>query len=125
MPEDDSDDRDESDISTVLRSLDDSKCREILQSLHEPKSANTLREECGFPKSTMYRKLELLREANLVREYTEIRRDGPNATLYERNFSNISIGIDESDEFTLEIERPEESPEDIFATFFSEMKKEP
>ncbi|ELY24485.1 hypothetical protein C500_18695 [Natrialba magadii ATCC 43099] len=72
----------------------------------------------------MYRKLELLRDADLVKEYTEVRRDGPNVTLYERNFTNISVGIDEADEFTLEIDRPEESPEDRLATFWSEMKKE-
>ncbi|ELY49323.1 winged helix-turn-helix domain-containing protein [Natronolimnohabitans innermongolicus] len=125
MSDDESVAQDEADVSTVLRSLDDDKCRVILQSLHEPKSANTLREECGFPKSTLYRKLELLREANLVKEYTEVRRDGPNVTLYERHFSNISIGIDDSDEFTLDIDRPEESPEDRLATFWSEMKKEP
>lgn len=117
-------DHDEPAVTVVLQSLDDEKCRAILTSLDEPKSANTLCEECGFPSSTMYRKLELLREAELVREYTEVRRDGPNATLYERDFTDISVGIDDSDEFTVTIDRPEERPEDRLATFWTEMRKE-
>lgn len=115
---------DEPPLAAVLRSLDDDNCREILTALDSPKSANTLREECNLPRSTMYRKLELLRDAELVREYTEIRRDGPNATLYERDFTDITIGIDDADEFTIDIDRSDEGPEDRLATFFTEMKYE-
>lgn len=118
-----SDVQDEPPIESVLRSLDDDDCRAILKVLHDPKSVSTLLEECDLPRSTMYRKLELLREAELVREHTEIRRDGPNATLYERDFSDITIGIDDDDEFTIDIDRPERRPEDRLATFFTEMKK--
>lgn len=115
---------DEPALSAVLRSLDDGKCRTILKLLHGPKSANDLCGECDLPSSTVYRKLELLRKAELVREYTEVRRDGPNATLYERDFTTISIGIDDSDEFTIAVDRPEVDAEDRLATFWSEMKKE-
>ncbi|WP_323192163.1 helix-turn-helix domain-containing protein [Halostella sp. PRR32] len=110
-------------VSVVLQSLEDSKCRAILTTLTEPKSATTLCNECGLPSSTVYRKLERLREAALVKEYTEVRRDGPNATLYERDFTDISISIDD-DEFTVSVERPDEDAEDRMATFWSEMKKE-
>lgn len=60
---------DESDgpaLPPVLQSLDDSTCREILTRLDEPKSASDLREDCGLSSSTVYRKLELLRESALV-----------------------------------------------------------
>ncbi|ELZ00734.1 bacterial regulatory protein, arsr family [Natrialba aegyptia DSM 13077] len=89
----------------------------------EPKSATELCKDCDLPSSTTYRKLKRLREAALVKEYTEVRRDGPNATLYERDFTDISISIDD-DEFTVSVERPKEDAEDRMATFWSEMKKE-
>lgn len=119
-----SNERDEPTLSAVLRSLDDGNCREMLKILHNPKSANDLCSACDLSSSTVYRKLELLRDAALVREYTEVRRDGPNATLYERDFTSVSIGIDDSDEFTIDIDRPEEDAEDRLATFWSEMKNE-
>nr|WP_049914948.1 helix-turn-helix domain-containing protein [Natrialba taiwanensis] len=118
-----SEDDDGSSVSAVLQSLEDSKCRAILTALCEPKSATKLCKDCDLPSSTTYRKLNRLREAALVKEYTEVRRDGPNATLYERDFTDISISIDD-DEFTVSVERPKEDAEDRMATFWSEMKKE-
>ena len=119
-----SNDADEPAIEAVLQSLDDDKCRAILTTLHDPMSASELRAACDLSRSTVYRKLELLRDAELVREYTEIRRDGPNATLYERDFTDIAIGIDDTDEFTIAINRPKENAEDRLATFWSAMKDE-
>ncbi|QGN07335.1 ArsR family transcriptional regulator [Halorhabdus sp. CBA1104] len=118
-----SEELDEPGLPTVLKSLDDDKCRTILTLLAEPKSASELCEECGLSSSTVYRKLDLLRESMLVREYTEVRRDGPNVTLYERDFTDISISVTD-DEFTIEVSRPEEDPEDRMATFWSAMKEE-
>lgn len=111
-------------VSVVLQSLEDEKCRVILTALREPRSATELCEDCDMPRSTVYRKLERLSEAALVNEYTEVRRDGPNATLYERNFSDISISIDDDDGFSISITRPTEDAEDRMATFWSEMRKE-
>lgn len=119
-----SEEADEPALSAVMQSLDDDKCRTILETLHGPTAASELCEECELSRSTVYRKLELLREAELVREYTEVRRDGPNATLYERNFTDISIGIDDEDEFTIDIDRPDEDPEEKMTAFWSAMKKE-
>lgn len=120
----DDEQRQEPALPDVLRSLEDAKCRTILTRLGTPKSATELCETCDMSRSTVYRKLELLREAALVREYTEVRRDGPNSTLYERDVTNISIGIDDNDEFELVVDRPKERPEDRIATFWSEMKRE-
>lgn len=117
-------DRDSPPVAVVLQSLDDDKCRTILALLTDPKSASDLCDECELSSSTVYRKLELLREAALVREYTEVRRDGPNATLYERDFTDISISINDADEFTVSVDRPKEDAEDRMASFWSEMKNE-
>ncbi|RRJ31398.1 winged helix-turn-helix domain-containing protein [Halocatena pleomorpha] len=115
---------DDADLPAVLESLDDTKCRTILTQLDDPKSAGQLSDECSMSNSTVYRKLELLREAALVREYTEVRRDGPNATLYERDFTEISIGLDDSGEFTMRVMRRERDAEERLATFWSAMKEE-
>ncbi|NHN42855.1 helix-turn-helix transcriptional regulator [Halorubellus sp. JP-L1] len=116
-------DDDDPPVSAVLRSLDDDKCRAILATLDEPKSATELCDECDLSSSTVYRKLERLRDAALVKEYTEVRSDGPNATLYERHFTDVSISID-GDEFAVSIDRPAEDPEERLATFWSEMRRE-
>ncbi|GAA0472703.1 helix-turn-helix domain-containing protein [Halococcus dombrowskii] len=118
------DDPDGPSLPTVLRSLDDDHCRAILSLLDSPKSASELRDECELSSSTVYRKLELLRESGLVREYTEVRRDGPNVTLYERDFSEITIGVDDDGGFTMSVTRPETDAEDRLATFWSAMKEE-
>ncbi|ELZ79066.1 winged helix-turn-helix domain-containing protein [Haloferax larsenii] len=115
---------DEPPVSTVLQSLEDDKCRVILEALREPKSASELQNSCELPRSTVYRKLERLSDAALVKEYTEIRRDGPNATLYERDFTDISISIDDEDEFEVTINRPTGDAEDRMAAFWSAMKDE-
>ncbi|WP_256687531.1 ArsR/SmtB family transcription factor [Halococcus qingdaonensis] len=118
------DDPDDPSLQTVLQSLDDDHCRAILSLLDSPKSASELRDECELSSSTVYRKLELLRESGLVREYTEVRRDGPNVTLYERDFSEITIGVDDDGGFTMSVTRPETNAEDRLATFWSAMKEE-
>lgn len=118
-----SDESDGPPLPTVLQSLDDGKCRAILTLLDSPKSANELCEECGLSSSTVYRKLELLRESALVREYTDVRRDGPNVTRYERDFTDIFITITDN-EFTMRVDRPEQDAEDTLATFWSAMKEE-
>ena len=118
------DDADDASLPTVLRSLDDDHCRAILALLDGPRSASELCEECELSSSTVYRKLELLRESGLVREYTEVRRDGPNVTLYERDFSEITVGVDEEGGFTMTVTRPETDAEDRLATFWSAMKEE-
>ena len=54
-------------VPAVLQSLEDDKCRAILTALPEPKSATDLCTECDLASSTVYRKLERLRDAGLVK----------------------------------------------------------
>jgi len=109
-------------LEAVLTTIEDADCRALLACLDRPKSAAELCEESGLPRSTVYRKVDRLSEAALVTEYTEIRQDGPNATLYERDVTSISIEIDEDDQFDLAIERPPAEPTDRMAAFWAGMK---
>ncbi|WP_247729259.1 winged helix-turn-helix domain-containing protein [Halovivax limisalsi] len=125
MTRDPGDDADgEPSLEAVLASLEDRDSRRLLALLDSPKSAADLRAETELPRSTLYRKLDGLREADLVREYTEIRRDGPNATLYERDVTGITIEIDDDDEFELEVRRPPAEATDRMAAFWAGMKSE-
>lgn len=114
----------DADLPQVLEALDDDRCREILSVLSRPMAANELCEACDIPRSTVYRKIDLLSEAGLLREYTAIRDDGPDATLYERNFTDITVSVTADGEFGVTIERTEGDPEERIATFWTEMARE-
>ena len=63
-------------LQAVLDALDDPACRTIIKELDEPMTANELADETDIPLSTLYRKIDLLTDASLVVETTEIRDDG-------------------------------------------------
>jgi len=75
-------DEDAPDLQEVLDALDDSDCRKIVRALEEPMTADEISDRSGVPLSTTYRKLDLLTEASLLEEGTEIRPDGQHASRY-------------------------------------------
>lgn len=115
---------DDPELPDVLAALEDDRCREILSVLSVPMAATELSDACDIPRSTVYRKIDRLSSAGLLREYTAIREDGPDATLYERAVTDITVSVDADGEFTVSIDRDEEAPEDRMATFWTEMAKE-
>lgn len=87
----------EPDISTVLDALDDERCREILAVVgDEPLSAAEIREQADLPRSTAYRKLELLADAGLVSETLDIRQSGHHTVQYRRACDNVVVGWGET-----------------------------
>jgi DNA-binding transcriptional ArsR family regulator len=112
---------DEPDLQTVLDALDDADAREIIRTIEEPATASEVSERCDIPLSTTYRKLELLTEAGLLVEGTEIRSDGHHTTTYTVAFKDVQIALTESREFEVEItrtteQRPDERLADIWTT---------
>ena len=89
---------DSPDLQSVLDALDDADCRTIIRHLDEPKTATEVSEECDIPMSTTYRKLDLLTDASLLVEGTEIRPDGHHATRYELDFETVSLGLTETND---------------------------
>lgn len=110
------------DVDAVLDALRDDDCRTILAELEEPKTARTLLERCDIPRSTLYRKLDRLSEATLVREGTEIREDGSHASRYEVDFEEVILIRDES--LRIEIERPARKADERLAEMWSEVRRE-
>jgi DNA-binding transcriptional ArsR family regulator len=112
------------DVDTVLGALHDEDCRAILTELTEPRTARELLEQNEIPRSTLYRKLDLLAEATLVREGTEIREDGSHANRYELDFDEVIIARNANVEIEIEIERPAKRADERFAEMWSEVRRE-
>jgi DNA-binding IclR family transcriptional regulator len=115
---------DSPDLQSVLDALDDADCRTIIRHLDEPMTATEVSEECDIPMSTTYRKLELLTEASLLVEGTEIRSDGHHATRYQVDFENVEIGLTESQDLEVTISRASRSADEQLASLWGEVRKE-
>lgn len=111
-------------LQDVLDALDDPDCRAILRETIEPMTANELIDTCEIPKSTLYRKLELLSTASLVRERETVGSDGGRVTHYECAFEDVTISIDDGGEFSVQIDRPARASEERLADIWSIMGEE-
>lgn len=108
----------------MLSALDDEDCRAILLAADEPRSTQELAERAGVPQSTTYRKVDLLREAKLVEERTEIRTDGKHTSTYRTDFDVVRVVLEEFQRFEVEIERPGRTPDEQLADLWREVRKE-
>lgn len=115
---------DDPDVADVLTALDDDTCRVILTELSEPMTATDLTDRCDIPKSTLYRKLDLLSRADLVHEAVTLGRDGSRATRYERDVSSITVSIEDDDSFSVSMDRKQRSPDEHLADLWSDMGDE-
>ncbi|GAB7009354.1 ArsR/SmtB family transcription factor [Halorubrum trueperi] len=117
-------------VGDVLDALADDAARRIVSALSEPKTASDLSEECDIPLSTTYRKLELLTDASLLTESTDIRRDGQHTTRYSVSFESVIVSIGDGDDdegdrdFDVEFIRPERSRDERLADLWSELREE-
>src|SRR6056297_2261447 len=86
--------------------LDDPACRRIIMELREPMTAREIADATDIPLSTLYRKLDLLSEAALVAEQTEIREDGHHTSRYRITVESVNISLTDDGEFLVTIDRP-------------------
>ena len=112
------------DLETVLDALDDADCRTIIRHLDEPMTASEVAEACDIPMSTTYRKLDLLSEASLLDEGTQVRSDGHHTTQYRLAFEEVSFGLDDARDLTVSIERPTRTADERLASLWGEVRKE-
>lgn len=111
----------DADLETVAGLLEDETARTILtETSQEPMSANTLQERCTASGPTIYRRLERLRECDLLVEQT--RPDpsgGHHRTVYAPNLRRVTVELADG-EFTLRIDRREDMA-DRFTRLIEEM----
>ncbi|WP_255192593.1 winged helix-turn-helix domain-containing protein [Natronobeatus ordinarius] len=108
----------------ICAALDDPDCREIIRNLDEPLTAAEITSRCDIPQSTLYRKLELLTDATLLEESTEIRKDGHHASRYSIAFEEITLFLEEDRSVGVSIERPTRTADERLAELWSEVRKE-
>jgi DNA-binding transcriptional ArsR family regulator len=111
-------------LGAVLDALQDEDCRAFVTRLETPMTASELSEACDVPLSTTYRKLDLLTEASLLAERTEIRKDGQHTTRYAVDFQSVRFELEDDRSLSVTIERPERSPDEQLAAMWSEVRKE-
>ena len=87
--------RDDETTLALLEALNDETCWAILEATSEDAlTARELSEHCDLSLSTTYRKLELLTDAGLLTERTQIRRTGRHTSEYLRSRDEVEISID-------------------------------
>jgi DNA-binding IclR family transcriptional regulator len=117
-------DEDTPHLQDVLDALDDPDCRAIVRALEEPMTADKISDLADVPLSTTYRKLDLLTEASLLEEGTEIRSDGQHASRYSVAFEEVVIGLAETREFEVDVTRRPRTADERLADLWSEVRKE-
>ena len=95
---------DQTDLADVVDLLDDELVRSILVATSaEPLSANELSDRCDVSASTVYRRIDRLTTADLVRERTRPRRDGHHETVYVSALDRFELTVRDGDlDWTLE-----------------------
>ncbi|RBI59744.1 ArsR family transcriptional regulator [halophilic archaeon] len=111
-------------LQVILDALDDAECRTILRKTTEPMTANELNDICDISQTTLYRKLDLLSTASLVREEIEINPNGSRITKYQRDFDDVTIHMSEEGDFSVKIERPQREADERLADIWSKMGDE-
>jgi len=91
----------------VFEALADSGCREIIEALDAPMTANEISEACDMPLSTTYRKVNTLQEASLVDEEVEVRNDGKHTSRYVLDFDRLSVTLNGDHGLGVDVTRPE------------------
>jgi len=117
---------DQPDLQAVLDALNDEDCRAIIRAIEEPMTASEVSERCDIPTSTTYRKLDLLTEASLLAEGTEVRADGHHATLYDVDFEEVAVALENEGtrELDVSVVRPGRSADERLASLWSEVRRE-
>lgn len=101
-------------IERLAAVLEDPTARTILtEASREPVSATTLSERCDVSEPTIYRRLDDLRECDLLVERTKLDPDGGHhRTMYSTNLERITVELRDG-ELALQVQRRED-PADRF-----------
>lgn len=91
-------------VDAVLFALADPDCRCILAATADhARTASELAEECGVPSSTMYRKLDVLSDTDLLAERVRVQRDGKHSKEYVRTADAVTIHVDGGRPFEVDV----------------------
>lgn len=111
----------EDDVEAVAALFEDETTRTILTELHmQPATAADLRDRCDVSGPTVYRRLEELRERDLLVERTRLDpSDGHHRTVYDVVLDRATFELDDG-EVSVRLERREDMA-DRFTRLVEEM----
>lgn len=113
-PRDVSEDCDE---EAVLELLDDEYARAILtETSAEPMSAQTLSERCDASVTTVYRRLDRLKEHDLIEEQIRPQPDGNHYKVFASQLESFAVTFEDG-EMRAALERREAPTEDVADRF--------
>lgn len=116
-------DDDERSINQILDTIGDEHARRVLAAVsREPKPAKQLAEECDLSLPTVYRRIEMLDEYNLINDRTLVAEDGNHYKVYESNFESTVISL-QDDEYKVRVYREENLP-DRFSQLWDDLHAE-
>lgn len=109
-------------IEDILDTMGDQHARRVIIALHERElSAKELSEQTELSLPTIYRRIELLKEHDLVKEKTIVAEDGNHYRIFECNFDSTLIRLSE-DKFDVRIYRTENLP-DRFDSLWDDLSR--
>lgn len=113
---------DEKPIEEILDTMGDEYARRVLAALSDgPYSAKEIKEETELSLPTIYRRIELLKEHDLVKERTVVAEDGNHYRTFDCNFNSTVISLSEQ-EFDVRIYRSENLP-DRFSELWDDLSR--
>lgn len=102
----------ETPVEEILDTIGDDHARQILAAVsRESRTAKELADHCDISLPTVYRRLELLEENDLVASINEVDENGNEYHLYESDFESTVISLTDDDEYEVRIYRSENLPE--------------
>ena len=96
---------DEEHLAAIASLIEDEYARSILRHTSEqPLSANELMDRCDASKATTYRRIDRLREHDLLESYQEYDPDGHHYEVYAATLEELSVRLDDG-EFVVDLDR--------------------
>ena len=106
------DDRSQPDPDTTFAALNDETCRELVGTLTDsPMSVSELANETDVPLSTTYKKIDRLRQAELVNELTQVDPGGHHRGRYMVDLDRLVVELTDEGKFQVQVERRLDTPE--------------
>ena len=112
----------EADEEALLELLDDEYARSILTATSaEPMSAKELSEACDASVTTVYRRIDRLKDHDLIEEQLRPQPDGNHYKVFAGTLSRVEVAFEDG-EMTLAVETvPEEDPADRFTRMWEDL----
>jgi len=102
----------------VISLLDDEYARAILvESSREALSASALADRCDASEPTVYRRIEQLREYDLVVEQQQLDPEGHHYKTYRTRVERVTVEIEDG-EYSIDVSRREVDAADRFTRLF-------